>query len=209
RTADLHVRLDSERRWATRVGDAGRYSFPGCTRPSMRSQNLVCVRAEVGLHWCAHLDFRRDCDHWAGDCWSNAVAAELSPAVPSVLQAVRARRSGRRYWLIALFLGLSIVTLPPALAVPGAGLDPSWILGMNMALWQHLKWGSQVVWTYCPYGFLASLYYYQFNTWIAAFMVTLVVHVGLFLAIATFLLHIGARSWQAVLVGMVFLLPLT
>ncbi|MBS1843929.1 MAG: hypothetical protein JST53_05855 [Actinobacteria bacterium] len=53
--------------------------------------------------------------------------------------------------LIVALLGWQI-----GFQTPGAGLDPSWNAGLAMAVYQGLHFGSEVVFTYGPLGFLNS-----------------------------------------------------
>jgi hypothetical protein len=60
-------------------------------------------------------------------------------------------------WVTALFaVATAIATWEPALVEPQAGLDPSWILGLNWAAQMGLNHGTEVVSTYGPLGFLQS-----------------------------------------------------
>ncbi len=60
-----------------------------------------------------------------------------------------------RPWVTVLFgLVAAIVTWDPILLVPGAGLDASWITGLNMAAAAGLDHGTEIVYTYGPLGFL-------------------------------------------------------
>ena len=106
-------------------------------------------------------------------------------------------------------LALGIVTLPAAFSVPGVGLDPSWLAGVNMAFEQHLHWGLGVIWTYGPYGFTDSNAFYYFNTWAIGLTVTLLVHAVFFATVATFINGIGGSRWRWALMTVVFLIPLT
>ncbi|MQA76228.1 MAG: hypothetical protein GEU88_18170 [Solirubrobacterales bacterium] len=58
-------------------------------------------------------------------------------------------------WVTALFgLAVAILTWDGALVTPIPGLDPSWILGLNLAAAAGLDHGTQFVFTYGPLGFL-------------------------------------------------------
>lgn len=58
-------------------------------------------------------------------------------------------------WAAALFgLAVSILTWKPVTAIPVMGLDPSWILGLNLAAASGLDHGTEFVFTYGPLGFL-------------------------------------------------------
>ena len=55
-----------------------------------------------------------------------------------------------------LILVLSIYVLLPAslFSVPANGLDPSWMIGINLAVKEHLTFGKDFVYMYGPLGFL-------------------------------------------------------
>lgn len=56
---------------------------------------------------------------------------------------------------MALFgLGVAVLTWDPLLVSPAPGLDPSWVLGLNLAAADGLDHGTEIVFTYGPLGFL-------------------------------------------------------
>ncbi len=71
-----------------------------------------------------------------------AVAARAPARVPSWL-----------LW-IAGTAALVVLTWPPSVELPKVGLDPSWVAGLSMAWRDHLDYGSQILFTYGPLGFL-------------------------------------------------------
>ena len=57
----------------------------------------------------------------------------------------------------ALTLVVSIILLPPwTPAMPAAGLDPSWIAVLSHAFNHRWQFGTEIVLTYGPYGFLST-----------------------------------------------------
>ena len=135
----------------------------------------------------------------AGTDAGRSVAAHRRP----VLQWFLSRRTLAGLWCLAL----AVFTLPPAIAQPGVGLDPSWELGLNMAVRQHLQWGTQVIWTFGPYGFTSAPRYYYFSTWLIGLLLRLAVHAILFAVLTYYLISLRAGPWRWVLVGALFLLP--
>jgi hypothetical protein len=75
----------------------------------------------------------------------------LRLAAPAVRQHLGA--GSRPVWITAIVLAL--VTWPTGFAAPGAGLDFSWIAGLYMAVEEGKHFGTEVVFTYGPLGFLA------------------------------------------------------
>jgi hypothetical protein len=53
-----------------------------------------------------------------------------------------------------LALVVAVVTWPPLQVTPAVGLDPSWVTGLVMATHRGLDFGTQVIFTYGPLGFL-------------------------------------------------------
>jgi hypothetical protein len=68
--------------------------------------------------------------------------------------AVRAiETAGGSTWVLAAFV--TWLSLPPVDLHPEAGLDPSWGAGMALAHLQGLHFGTDILFTYGPLGFLA------------------------------------------------------
>jgi hypothetical protein len=117
-----------------------------------------------------------------------AGAAAAVVAEPSLTQRLRtatrsnpAARRGLRIvtssWLLGLVIG--VVTFPLKSLQPGGGTDSSWVAALHMAADRGLSFGTDVVFTYGPLGFLTvpRLHY----VWTAALGVAymLVVQVAL------------------------------
>lgn len=67
-----------------------------------------------------------------------------------------ARRAHRqRVLLLIVALYAVLITIPEPPGPIGRGLDPSWMLGLNMAHAQRLVHGKDIVFTYGPFGYLA------------------------------------------------------
>lgn len=69
------------------------------------------------------------------------------------MSARRALGQGVLLLIVALYAVLITIPQPPGPI--GRGLDPSWMLGLNMAHAQHLVYGKDIVFTYGPLGYLA------------------------------------------------------
>lgn len=106
-------------------------------------------------------------------------------------------------------LVVGVLTLPAAFTVPEAGLDPSWLAGLNMAFERHLHFGTGVVWTYGPYGFTDFNAFYYTNTWTIGLLVTLLAHAAFFVTVAAFINSVGGSRWRWALMAAPFTLPLT
>jgi hypothetical protein len=96
-----------------------------------------------------------------------SVASDPASAEPRARLLDRVPARARRSLLnpvVQTALGAFVIawlTWPVETLVPGHGLDPSWLAGLNMATYQSLNFGQDVIFTYGPLGFLAypSLYY--------------------------------------------------
>lgn len=58
--------------------------------------------------------------------------------------------------LLAAGLVLTVMSWPLASLQPGSGLDPSWRTGLDMAVQDGLDFGSDIIFTHGPLGFLRS-----------------------------------------------------
>lgn len=88
---------------------------------------------------------------------------------------------------------------------PDASLDTSWRIGLVLASKMHLRWGSQVVWTYGPLGFLDSTVDVEHLHWVASFVTAISAHVLLAVVVLLFLrdARIGLSPWLLLLVVLV------
>ncbi|WP_242670225.1 hypothetical protein [Mycobacterium decipiens] len=81
--------------------------------------------------------------------------------------------------------GIAGVMFWPQSAVnPSVGLDPSWQAGLALARVQHIAWGSELVFTYGPLGFLRTSSYYTFGQSVLAAACQVAIIAALFLGIA-------------------------
>ncbi len=124
----------------------------------------------------------------------------------SPVRPLRASLTSPRAIGLAALIGAGILTLPEA----GYPLTPyaeyEYQAAMVVALENHLQWGSQIVWTYGPYGFLNEPAFLDFNSWLVAFLANLAGHIALFGLLTFFLWRIKARPWVFALVAAVVLL---
>jgi hypothetical protein len=89
------------------------------------------------------------------------VGAEAAPDAasdPRGRRPQRQLRAARRFALSTPVLALVIaLTTWGSLAItPGIGLDSSWAVALQMATHRGLDWGTQIVFTYGPLGFLTA-----------------------------------------------------
>jgi len=90
------------------------------------------------------------------------------------------------------FLGVVVAVLswPIFSIVPASGPDASWQAGLYMAHSQGLHFGTELVFTYGPLGFLQAPVLYEQGMWVLAFVFQLTIHT----AVAVVLLWTARRA---------------
>jgi hypothetical protein len=93
------------------------------------------------------------------------------------LDSARADRVVRAFTSTAL-LGsiLAFVTWPIVSIAPASGPDLSWIAGLYMAGAEGLQFGTEIVFTYGPLGFLQVPVLYDGGMWVGAFLFQAAMH---------------------------------
>ncbi|HEY2347293.1 MAG TPA: hypothetical protein VGH80_15695 [Xanthomonadaceae bacterium] len=136
--------------------------------------------------------------------------ARLEPvASPSAPSHTGTRGAIASRWFLATLLLVTLVAVmvPFSPVMPGAGLDPSWRYAINQAVAQRLAFGSDLVFTFGPYG---AVYTRMFHPATDA----LILGGSLFLAFSYWacllvLMRTAGRRWSllfcAVLAGVVVL----
>jgi hypothetical protein len=106
-------------------------------------------------------------------------------AAERTLSALAIAEAAWRVVSATWFLGvvLFVITWPVQSLVPEGGLDFSFAAGLHMAAHEHLRFGTDVIGTYGPLGFLR--YSFLYYTWTARFalLYTAAVHVLLCLSL--------------------------
>ncbi len=102
------------------------------------------------------------------------------------------RRSGTRVgvWELAVGVTIGLATWPVAASAPSIGLDPSWIVGLHLAARDGLSFGSDILFTFGPLGFLAFPQPYLAWTSGLAFVFVGVVHI----ATCAWLFHLARQA---------------
>jgi hypothetical protein len=80
-------------------------------------------------------------------------------------------------WLLGGLVAL--LSWKPQFGMPGVGLDASWNAGLQMAADRGLEFGSEVVFTYGPLGFLRSTTLWHDDLAILAFLYSAAIYVAL------------------------------
>lgn len=98
-----------------------------------------------------------------GRAYESGIAERIEPTVAAVRERLRAK--GAAVW--ATGVGIALLTWPVGFLSPAPGLDLSWISGLYMAVHDGKRFGSEIVFSYGPLGFLAwpELWF----SWLAVF----------------------------------------
>ena len=72
------------------------------------------------------------------------------PRPPRVAGTSRVGLVAAPAWVLAL----TALTLPSYPVLPDIGIDPSWQIGIITAFQHHLNFGTDIIWSYGPYGWL-------------------------------------------------------
>ncbi len=75
------------------------------------------------------------------------------PRQGAQLRRIALAAAARAAWVL-LLLTLLLLTLPTLLNTPAIDVDSQWETAMQVAAHQHMQWGTQVIWTYGPLGYL-------------------------------------------------------
>lgn len=114
---------------------------------------------------------------------------------PAVAQPTRSRA----LVTILVTAALTFLTWPISTLTPSLGLDPSWGAGLHMAAKRGIPFGTQIDFTYGPWGFLNVPTLYYTATGVPAVLYTLAAHA----ALIGLVLHVIARrsgyAWATVL----------
>ena len=107
---------------------------------------------------------------------------------------------------VLLFITLICIFVPFSPAMPGEGLDPSWVFGMNQAVAQGFAFGRDLIFTFGPY---ASIYTKTFHPATDHLMMVGSLYLGLSYWIAVFLLTRSSRWYLlsalwVILVGLLY-----
>lgn len=108
-----------------------------------------------------------------------ALAPSAPESAPAESSSEGFRRRRETWWLV----GTVLAAVAPSSAMPAPGLDPSWVAALNLAGSYHLRFGTDLVFTYGPLGFLDHPLAVAPHLAIAAFVFQAVVAVLLWLSL--------------------------
>jgi hypothetical protein len=93
-----------------------------------------------------------------------------------------------------LFLIVGIISIPVPLYFPLSGIDPSCVIGINLAYLNHLQYGTDIVYTYGVLGFLAWQLVLNYNLWRTSLLFSALTYI-LFSVSVFFLLKKFSAEW--------------
>lgn len=96
---------------------------------------------------------------------------------------------------IVLIILISIWTMPWPVHMPGSGLDTSWEIGINIAAANDLQFGSDIAFSFGPFGYLYFPRYIDHTLWFQSFIFTLFVHF-LFVFSIALLMNRTSVTWE-------------
>src|SRR3990170_8837757 len=94
-----------------------------------------------------------------------------------------------------IILTLGIWTMPGLLESPMSGLDPSWRIGLNMAMMKNFQFGQDIVYNFGPLGYLFQPTYVDFILWAISSSFTVIIHF-LFLSTMAMLALKSSATWK-------------
>jgi len=112
---------------------------------------------------------------------------------------LRIRQIFDKYKFLLLFLTLGFWKFPFLTFLPNNGLDPSWGVGINLALINNLQFGTDFLFTYGILGFMASPLVLDYNLWIMSLFFSIFTHFLFIIAVYLFLNHFSARWYLYIL----------
>ncbi|MGB4235562.1 MAG: hypothetical protein WBJ52_05800 [Methanoregulaceae archaeon] len=114
-----------------------------------------------------------------------------------------------RYKYLLLFVMVGIFFLPKMGPFgPNTGLDSSWVIGITEAFIQKFQFGSEIVWTYGPLGFLIMPVIHNHCLWKIEVIFLLFIHFLFIISIYFLLEHLSARWFHYLIFIPVFILVL-
>jgi hypothetical protein len=106
--------------------------------------------------------------------------------------------------MLALLV-VALLTIPSAGHPMTAGGEYEYQAALTVAFREHMQWGSQIIWTYGPLGYMNVLADMDFGTWLPALIANLAAHAAFFGVLALFLIRISARPWHWLAIGAIIL----
>jgi len=106
-------------------------------------------------------------------------------------------------FLSLIFFAQMLWTFPQPVMMQASGLDPSWVNALYMMVLSKMQFGSDVIFTFGPLGFLSYPMLIDYNLWRITLLFQILTHILLYLTVFILLRKISAK-WYHYL----FMLPI-
>ncbi len=117
-------------------------------------------------------------------------------------------KQSRNFIITFLFLVIGFLTIPQLLRFPDSGLDRSWQIGLHMAAISKFQFGTDIIFTFGPLGFLYRPVFCEFNTWIISAAFILFVHCLLIYSITIVMKRFLVHPLDYVMMAIVLILAI-
>jgi hypothetical protein len=84
-------------------------------------------------------------------------------------------------------------TFPVSIFLPNSGLDPSWVIGVNLATINNFQFGNDLIFTFGILGFLGQSLVLNYNLWIMSIIFSIFSHFLFVIALYLLLKYFSAR----------------
>ncbi len=115
-------------------------------------------------------------------------------------------KQSRNFIITFLFLVIGFLTIPQLLRFPDSGLDRSWQIGLHMAAISKFQFGTDIIFTFGPLGFLFRPVFCEFNIWIISAAFNLFVHCLLIYSITIVMKRFLVHPLDYVMMAIVLIL---
>ena len=136
----------------------------------------------------------------------NLAPSGIAASMQRLRRSARGTFAARMVWILAL----GFVSLPsPLIAIPWRGdwPDTSWMIGLILAARQHLQWGTQIIWTYGPLGYIENPIFITMKQWAIAVVVGVGLQMALVVTMAVLLSLWRSPLWTWLVVAGVLVIP--
>jgi hypothetical protein len=98
-----------------------------------------------------------------------------------------------------LFLAIAFWNFPISTFYPDSGLDPSWVIGVNLAFLNNIQVGTDLMWGYGLLGFLLHPLVLNYNLWRFSFVFATFAYFLFIIALYLLLINISAKWYHYIL----------
>lgn len=106
-----------------------------------------------------------------------------------------------------LFAIIGVWTLPWPIALPHSGLDPSWVIGINIAIAENLQFGEDIAFTFGPLGHLYTPWYIDHSLWFQSLIFNILLRILFTFCIASLVIKSSSNWKEYVFIVPILLIP--